>query len=500
MTDPRPVPHLVAALRADLQDLDYCVDHVRAVLGPVASAALHREQPLPALRATAATEDPVALLVRAFTLARPVPASRLDEALPRTTAAGLVELGLARREGDQVRATVDLRPYADESHTWWVVSDLGELALGRALPTDHVLGIGGASTTLASWTPRRRVACALDLGTGCGIQALHLTDHCDRVVATDLADRALLVARFNAALNNQDWDVRGGDLLEPVAGETYDLVVSNPPFVITPRVAGVPAYEYRDAGAEGDQVVERLVRALPAHLAPGGLAVFLGNWEIPAGATWRDRWHDWLDGTGLDAWVLQREVQDPAEYAELWVRDGGTSGGPEFERLYAAWLDDFASRDVARIGFGVVVLQRPASYRPTFRDLVEVPGPVASPMGPTIDAGMSARTWLAEHGDAALLDTAWRLADDVTEERFGRPGDADPAIIRVRQGGGLGVVRTAGTALAAYLSVADGTLTARQALVAIAALLERDTDEVVAETLPVVRDLVADGLLVQTRR
>lgn len=500
VTDLRPEPALVAALRADLQDLDYSVDRVGVALGPVASAALHREQPLPALRVTAADDDPVALLVRAFTLGRPVPAARLDQALPRTRVEGLVELGLAHRAGDQVQATVDLRPYGDESHTWWVVSDLGELALGHALPTDHVLGIGGASTTLASWTPRRPAARALDLGTGCGIQALHLADHCGEVVATDLAERALVVARFNAALNDQEWDVRGGDLLEPVAGETFDLVVSNPPFVITPRVAGVPTYEYRDAGAEGDQVVERLVRGLHDHLNPGGLAVFLGNWEIPVGATWRDRWGGWLDGTGLDAWVVQREVQDPAEYAELWVRDGGTSGGPEFERLYAAWLDDFASRDVGQIGFGVVVLQRPVSDRPAFRDLVEVPGPVSSPMGPVIDAGMAARTWLAEHDDAAVLGTAWRLADDVTEERFGRPGDVDPAIIRVRQGGGLGVMRTAGTALAAYLSVADGTLTARQALVAIAALLEREVDEVVAETLPVVRDLVKDGLLVQTRR
>ncbi|MCH8613940.1 N5-glutamine methyltransferase family protein [Arsenicicoccus dermatophilus] len=532
MTDlPVPDPALVAALRADLGEVGYTVDAVTAALGPVASAALHREQSLPARRVTEDADRPgqvrpVELVVRAFTLGVPVRAAALDEALPRTGTAGLVALGLVEpvepatstepneldasaespqpveRADELVRARLDLRPYGDESHTWWVASDLGELALGHALPTDHVLGIGGASATLASWTPRRPVRRALDLGTGCGIQALHLADHADTIVATDLSARALDVARLNAALAGQTWDLRRGDLLEPVAGERFDLVVSNPPFVITPRGAGVPTYEYRDGGARGDDLVRRLVRGVGEHLEPGGIAHFLANWEITADRTWRDRWQGWLEGTGLDAWVVQREVQDPAEYAELWVRDGGTSSGPDFERLYAAWLDDLASRGVTGIGFGVVTLQRPASARAPWMDLVEVTGPVGSPMGPTIDAGLRVRTWLAEQPDrrAALLDTAWRLADDVTEERFGRPGAEDPAIIRVRQGGGLGRTVTAGTALAAYLSVADGSLTPHQALVAIAALLERDPDEVVAEVLAPLEALVTDGLLTQTCR
>ena len=63
-----------------------------------------------------------------------------------------------------LRSAVDLRPYGDEHSSWWVASDLGEDAHVGPLPLDHVLGIGGASTTLASWTPRTRVARALDVG------------------------------------------------------------------------------------------------------------------------------------------------------------------------------------------------------------------------------------------------------------------------------------------------------------------------------------------------
>src|SRR5690606_7733671 len=132
--------------------------------------------------------------------------------------------------------------------TWWLASDPGETVTGGPLPTDHVLGLGGASTTLTSWTPRPGVGRALDLGTGGGVQALHLSTHATAVVATDLSARALAYARFTAALNDLELDLRQGSLLDPVVGETFDLVVSNPPFVITPRAEGVPLYEYRDGG------------------------------------------------------------------------------------------------------------------------------------------------------------------------------------------------------------------------------------------------------------
>jgi hypothetical protein len=222
---------------------------------------------------------------------------------------------------------------------------------------------------------------------------------------------------------------------------------------------------------------------------------------VPAGRTWRDVWAEWLDeqareGVALDAWVVQREAQDPAEYAELWSRDGGSlSGSPEHSRMYAAWLADFASRDVASIGFGVVTLQRPESERPTWRSLDEAHGAVAAPMGPAVDAGLRARTWLAEHSDDEVLDIAWSCAPDVTEERHGRPGADDPSVILVRQGGGLRRVVRAGTVLAAYLGVADGELTARVALDAIAGLLDLDPGAVRAEVVPQLRDLVADELL-----
>jgi methylase of polypeptide subunit release factors len=495
MSLPAPTtdPALVALLRADLDHAAYTVEAVAELLGPLASAALLREQVLPAQRATADVGTPLATLVRLFILGDAVDGEDASAALPTLGIAGAQRLGLVREQGPGVVATCDLRPYADDLHAWWVASDLSEVATRQPLHEDHVLGLGGASTTLASWTPRPHVERALDLGTGCGVQALHLGAHADHVTVTDISQRALAYARFNAALNG----FAQGSMLDPVAGQRFGLIVSNPPFVITPRTPDIPVFEYRDAGGSGDEAVSGLVRSIGEHLEPGGIAQFLGNWEVVGDSDWRDRVRGWVAGTGLDAWVVQREVQDPAQYAETWARDGGHhSATTEFATMYAAWLDDFASRGATGVGFGVITVQRPVEDREPFIDLEEAQGPVASPMGPSVLAGLRARTWLAEHTDAELLALAWRCADDVTEERFGRPGLEDPALIRLRQGGGLRRVVQLDTVGAALVSVCDGTLAAGAALDAIAELLDEPTDEVRATGVELLRRLVADGLVV----
>jgi methylase of polypeptide subunit release factors len=499
MSAPTPAadPDLVARLRADLTAAAYTVEAVGALLGPLAAAALAREQVIPAQRVTAGADGPLATLVRLFALGDAVDTEEAGQALPTLGLDGASALRLVREQGPGVVATCDLRPYGEEGSAWWVASDLTELATRAPLREDHVLGIGGASTTLASWTPRPSVERALDVGTGCGVQALHLGAHAASVTVTDISARALAYAAFNAELNGCDWTFVEGSMLDPVAGQRFGLIVSNPPFVITPRSPDVPLFEYRDGGQSGDSIVADLVRSIGDHLEPGGVAQFLGNWEVVGDTDWRERVRGWVTGTGLDAWIVQRDVQDPAEYAETWSRDGGHhSATTEFATMYAAWLDDFASRGVSAIGFGVITLQKPAGEREPFVDLTEATGPVTAPMGPHVLSGLRARTWLAEHDDDELLAVAWRCADDVVEERHGRPGEEEPAVIQLRQGVGLGRVVRLDTVGAALVSVGEGSLPAGVALDAIAELLGEDAAAVRDSTVPLLRGLVADGLLV----
>jgi SAM-dependent methyltransferase len=419
-----------------------------------------------------------------------------------------------------VRAVVDLRPYAAQDATgdvaWWLASDLGELARGGAIATDHVLGAGGASLTLAQVTVREPVGRVLDLGTGCGIQALHASRHARTVVGTDISARALAFARFNAGLNlgqPDAWDLRLGSMLEPVAGEQFDLVVSNPPFVITPHAGAAGRamrdalgdFEYRDGGRAGDDLVRDLVATVGSVLAPGGTAQLLGNWEHRRGEDWTERVGAWLDASGLDGWVIQRELLAPAEYAETWIRDGGTTPDRDpaaWAAAYGAWLDDFASRDVEAIGFGIITLRRPAAPagsagqgRERLRRLEEHSGSVRQPIGPHLAASLAAHDWLAARSDDALAAARLVVADDVTEERYLTPGAADPNVVVVRQGDGLGRGVHASTALAALVGACDGELAVGQISGAIAALFDVDAAALRAELLPAVRGLVRDGFL-----
>ena len=527
-------PALVHALRVDLEAAGFTVDTLEELLGPVASAALHRDQTVPALDVTDGRTEAPAVLLRAFVLGAAVPRRALDRALLMTGTDGAERLGLVEADGhgpdDEVRARVDLRPYAAVDGageaSWWLASDLGEVATGRALRPDHVLGVGGASTTLAQLTvrsPRRRT---LDLGTGCGVQALHASRHSAAVVATDISARALDFARFNAALAGVSLDLRRGSMLEPVLGSTgaaggprdaadlFDLVVSNPPFVITPRGSAgtpgtVPLYEYRDGGRAGDDLVRDLVRGVADVLEPGGVAQLLGNWEHRRAEGWTERVGGWLDGTGLDAWVVQREVLDPAEYAEMWLRDGGTTQARDpqlWADRYRTWMADFAARDVEAVGLGMLLLRRPHHGTPSLRRLEEWTGPLRQPLGPHLEASLRAHDWLHAHDAAAARDAlpgpdgvldAARLtvAPDVTEERHLVPGASDPSVVLLRQGAGFGRVVHAGTALAGLVGACDGELTVGQIVGALGTLLDVPVDALCSELLPQVADLLRDGFL-----
>ena len=494
---------LIARLRDDLFTAGYTADTVDALWGPDAAAALRRGQREPARRAVSSTEG-VGVLATVFVLGLPVATERLVAALPASGLDGAVELGLVRVDGDTAVPLLDLRPHAFVdalgAGSWWIASDLGEAALRRAIPENHVLGVGGASSTLAGLMVGTKTDRVLDLGTGCGIQALHAARHAKHVVATDISERALELARFNAELNGvTSIEFRSGSLFEPVAGESFDRIVSNPPFVITPRGEGVPSYEYRDGGLVGDALVASVISDAAHHLAPGGIAQLLGNWEYRDGADAFDRVAGWLDGTGLDAWIVEREVQDAALYAETWIRDGGVlPRTDEFDALYAAWLDDFAARGVTRIGFGYVTLRRPVSGAPTLRRLERLNGGLGNNptgLGAHVAATLASHDAQARLSDAALAATALVVAGDVTEERHYWPGDEDPTVMDLRQGAGFGRTYPLGTAVAAVVGACDGELALGAICSAVAHLLEVDEDELLAEVLPSVRELVVTGFL-----
>ena len=572
---PRLTAKQASLLRADLAQSGWGVESVEALLGPVAAAALQRELRAPALRvvrralaagagaASTSSDRPspatgadstssaanvpqgsdvagykVAVLTALFMLGEPVSAAALETALPRTGVAGALAIGLVvptqSASGEQRYApAVDLRPHeAEDAHgsvRWWVASDLGELVTGQALAPDHVLGIGRAGLTLAALTPRKPVETALDLGVGCGIQTLYLLRHVRQVVATDISTRALEFTAFNVALAGVDSarvQLRQGNLLEPVAGQRFDLIVSNPPFVITPpsvRQAGLPLMEYRDAGGP---ILPALVRGLEDHLNPDGVAVMLGNWEHREGTSWRTSVNQWI-GKSLDAWIIQREVQDPVEYAAMWLRDGGLTperSGVAFENALAAWQEDFDSRQVSGVGMGYLVFHAPsvaATSGPGGTALegqtapeepasdAAAPGAVVEPWRVLEEVPTSGQGALGEHvvqviaahealrglDDAQVAALKLHTASGLSKEEALTPTPVPTAPV-IRQAEGFGRVIAVGMPEVALLSASDeGLLTVAQIAAAVASLTSEDPAAVLADMVAATRTFAHAGMV-----
>ena len=482
MTDDLPL-----RVRAALEHADFTYDAVAGLLGARAHEALGRNETTPALRRTG-DGSPLATLTRLFLLQTSVPAEEAERALPGLVDA-LARRGFLRRDGDQVRALLDVRPYAADDTHLWVASDLTPGLDGApvSVAAYHVLGISPAATSLAQLTLREPV--------GSRARPRHRVRRAGAAPRDPLRRRGRdghqragpRPDRFNAALNEVQVETRGGWFFAPVAGETFDLITTNPPFVISPAQGS--RLVYRDSGLPGDEVVEHIVRKGPAHLTDGGWLQVLANWVIHRDVPWDERLAGWVPD-GCSALVVQREVVDPAAYVELWLKDEGLHGGRDYLERYDAWLGWFDEQGVEGIGFGWVNVHR-SEHDSTYLDW---PYAVEQPVAPAI------RDWAAAAAHPFSEHDRLRLRVDVVQETTGEPGAEDPETIVLRQQRGLRRARQVDTVEAALAGACDGDLSVRQILDAVATLTERDPAELRATYLPVVRELLVEGFLQPSSR
>lgn len=509
---PAPVadPAGLAALQQDFVSAGYTPANIAQLLGPTATAAFDRDQHVPARRALVeplAQGSRLAGLISCFMLADPIDATVAEAIFSRLTLEGALALNIVRMtDADQVVATVDISVYAtDHPGDLWIASDQTALQLGQPLPADHILGVGKASLTLAEITPRTQVATALDLGTGCGIQAMHLLAHAEHVTITDISQRALDFATFNLLLNAERLGVDpnnldnrvtvlAGSMVEPVADQTFDLVVTNPPFVIAPAQAST-THTYRETGQTGDRVVQELISTLDTVLAPGGQAVMLANWEMFGHGEWSERLATWPSDE-LDIWAIQRSSSDPAQYAEIWLRDSSEQLNRQaYQQAYDRYLDDFETRGVTQIGFGWVWLRK-RHHTPSLRRFEYLTGPVHQPVAAAWAASVRKHDAVAttESGPWALADVHLVAPDWVTYEQYRRFGAEHPEVLMARSGAGFGRHIQLDTATAAVVGAADGELSAGQIVAAVAGLLELDDTQTGALQAEITA-LYVDGFL-----
>ncbi len=478
------------ALRACLLSAEYTLDEVTRRLGAEGLGGLERNSAVPALRILRTASDPQADFIRLWLLAQPLTEATVRTLMPMVDE--LCEARLLTKEQGWIRALVEIKPYGDDQVSGWICSDQTPLGgTGGKPPADFVLGASPASTTLAQLVPRRPVESVLDLGTGCGIQTVHLATHCARIVATDLNPRALDLARITAGLSGIEVDFRLGSLYEPVAQERFDLIVTNPPYVISPP--GHRDLVYRESELPSDELMHQVVAGAAERLNPGGTLVVLGNWAI-TDQPWSERLDEWI-GLDCDAFVLQREVLDPYEYIELWLADAGLLGSTEYAQRYTEWLDYFDSSGITAVGMGWFVGQRNERLVPE-RRFEQWPHAVHQPVGEALASFFDAIA-PARLTDEELRARRWLRHPELIQETLGEPGAADPQHVVLRQGYGLGRAVEPGTALAGVVGACDGELPLGVLIDAVSTLLGETGLSESEMLFTQVRRLISDGYLVE---
>lgn len=417
--------HLAPRLRDAFLEHGFDTDALLAVLGNDGRAALDRGEPVPVRRACRDAGERgvlIRLLLVGDTCSRSEAAAALAPVAPdEAVAAGLLEA-----HGDGVRAALDVRPMDLGSGTRWMISDPDGSMRPHATTADHVPGVGHASLSLLRATPASPAGTVLDVGTGCGVQAVHAATYAKRVTATDISARALGFAAASRALNGlsgTDWELMAGPWYEPVGDRTFDRIVANPPFVVG---RGAVDHTYRDSGLPLDGASKVMVGGAADHLAPDGIATMLASWVHLNGEDWRARIAAWLPDHGVEAWVVQRDIADPPLHVGTWMRDAGLDPrDPASAPIAEQWLEHFSREGVEGVGFGFVYLRR--TDEPTSVVAEDLRHDFDDPLGAEALDHFRRAEWLATHD---VADSRFRFDARTALERVSLPArhaaDAGP--------------------------------------------------------------------------
>jgi methylase of polypeptide subunit release factors len=358
---PGSVDALAAAGRL-LARLGFTAANVEAAVGVHAASLSPLDAPLYDARLSDELPESLATLIRLFVLGERVEAPAIARSLDGA-AEVLERAGLIAVTGGRATAR-------------WHVAPHGDLLLAADPDVgdddrERVLGVTPSSLKVARLTPRRRIAAALDVGTGCGVQALLATAHADRVTAVDVNPRAVALARLNAGLNDRPLEVAESDWFSALDERALDLIVANLPYTLGPERGSL--YDRLPPYA-ANAVLRQVLAGAGSRLADAGIAVVACAWTPPSPDEWVRPVVDWLAELRCDAILFRHGLHDAGPYASANARH---AAAPARAAAIRAWLDSLAAANVEWVATGVVILRRSTGARAwitAFED-VSFPGP-----------------------------------------------------------------------------------------------------------------------------
>src|SRR5271154_2470782 len=362
----------------------------------------------PELLDAAAEPTRLNTLVRLFFMCLDCQPHNVAEAIRPLTLVQLMQAGVVRLEGDLVSTAIRIQPY--ERMLYAFNRDTSDAA-----PEETLMLISSSSLEVAHLMTHRPAQNALDIGTGCGFLATVLAPYCNRVTAIDVNPVAIRAAEFNARWNGLDnISFLAGNLLEPVRGQRFDLIVCNPPFLITPiPVAFSSRYLFKHSGLPGDTFCINLAREASQLLEAGGYFHMILQWEEPSDSAWSSNLEQSLSGLGCDVWVARIMTVTAGQYVAEWIDGLSEAEKPDAEILRQQARQYFQEKNVATTSMGVLTLRR-ASHRQNYLWFDEAPDDRLEPYGESVAALFDVRTQIEEQGDAGLLRERLRVSPHLT--------------------------------------------------------------------------------------
>ena len=432
--------------------------------------------------------SPLETLVRLFFIGVPVAGDMAERALgpvplERCAAAGLITL-----DNDEVIGNLHLQPYRDlifAHDSLQILKDGGR--------EDWVMGIGNSTMMLVNLAIRQKVGNMLDLCSGCGCHALLAAEHSDRIVAVDRNPRATGYCSFNTQLNLiENVDSLTGNLFEPVVGQRFGLIVSNPPFVISPS----SKFIYRDGGLRGDEFCRRLLREAPEYLEEGGYLFMLFNFAHYKGQNWKERLPQWFEGIGCDVWVLYTKTRDISDYAATWIKTTEGIDVDRFTNAYKQWIDYYEQETIEAISDCTLIMRRNSSG-PNWFSITDSPENITGAAGEDIIRTFLVRDFLESVSNETLLNAKLKVAESVgmRQEFQATNGGWNGEPAELYREKGLTYKCKVDMYVAGFVARCNGKRTVRELLKELAEVIESDFDTLVSKSMAFIRQLIEQGFL-----
>ncbi len=428
------------------------------------------------------TRDPSALnvLMRWFFLGVPQEAEAVAGLVPEPVLSLMLQAGLLKRNENRLAANVLMTPWGE----YLFAADKFS-RLQSEDSADVVSWPNPSSLMLRQFSIRRPSRDTLDLGTGCGVQGILAAGYSERVCSTDLNPRAEEFVVFNAHLNGvNNIEYLDGDTFEPVKERTFDMILANPPFFITPTGDQL----YCENGMDLDQYCRGIVREAPQHLNEGGYFQATVEWVQVRGEPWQERLAEWLQGTQCDAWILRSYTSPAAAYAQKRIRETLPHRN-SFGKL-EEWMAYYGERGVEEIHGGLFAMRR--SSGKNWLRIEEVPVSANDPFGETVvEVFTTQDILLACPHDDQLLGMKPRLSSHAQLEQISRASGGrwteDSLLLRLT--GGVPASQAVERPVADFLSLCDGTKTLEGLAQGLAAQVNAAPDQVRQQCCAIVRRL-----------